>query len=193
MEEIYKNLNLCNLPNEEWRDIEGYNGKYQVSNYGRVKSLRDKYGNYREKILSQSKNNKGYLKVTLCKDGKIRNFTVHNLVGVAFVPNIDGLQCIKHKNNLRCDNNANNLEWCTKEDILQINSRNIDYREIAKKLSKKVYQYDLNKNLIAIWSSTKECSLNGYNQGNVASCCSNFFNRKGNNIYKNYIWSYTEL
>lgn len=69
---------------EVWKPIKGYEGLYEVSNMGRVRSLRNNHGNYREKILKQQDNGDGYLQVTLYKDGKAKHFTVHRLVAMAF-------------------------------------------------------------------------------------------------------------
>ena len=217
MEEIYKNLSLENLEGEIWLPIEGYEGLYEVSNMGRIKSLKDNHNNPREKILSQCDNGKGYLKVMLCKEGKMQTFFVHRLVGNAFLENKNNLPCFNHKNEDKTDNRAVNLEPCTQK--YNVNYKNAiqrrvastdwkakvahtDYQAIGRKnaeklingvLSKKVYQYTKEKELVAIWESTQECGRQGYAQANVAACCRNCFNRKGNNVYKGYIWSYTEI
>ena len=99
---------------EEWRDIKGYEEKYQVSNLGRVKSLKDRYGNYREKILKYSKNNRGYLTVSLCKNSKVKLFTVHRLVAQAFIENSNNYPEVNHKDENKENNRVDNLEWCDK-------------------------------------------------------------------------------
>lgn len=94
--------------NEEWRDIKGYEGKYQVSNLGRVKSL-----NYnREKIL-KPRNSNGYLRVELHKKGKGKNCLVHRLVAEAFIENPNNYPIINHKDENPSNNIVSNLEWCT--------------------------------------------------------------------------------
>lgn len=101
-----------NLPGEEWRDIEGYLGLYQVSNKGRVKSL-----NYnrtgKEQILKNILEPTGYYRVNLAKEGKWKHFTVHRLVCNAFIPNPNNLPCINHKDENKQNNSLQNLEWCT--------------------------------------------------------------------------------
>ena len=98
---------------EEWRDIKGFEGKYMVSNLGRVKSL-----NYRrtgkEKILKAypNKDDYGYLKVSLYKDGKVRYPLVHVLVATAFLENPDNLPEVNHKDENSKNNCAENLEYC---------------------------------------------------------------------------------
>ena len=98
---------------EEWRDIKGYEGKYQVSNLGRVKSLKDNHGNYREKILDIKPNKKGYLRIELSLYGKKKKFQVHRLVAQSFIPNPNNLPEVNHKDENKQNNCVYNLEWCT--------------------------------------------------------------------------------
>ena len=107
------------LKNEIWRDIEGYEGSYQVSNLGRVKSLFREAGTVnkkytcKEKILKPRRQKRDYYAVMLWKDGKSRQFRVHRLVAQAFIPNPDNLPVINHKDENPSNNEADNLEWCT--------------------------------------------------------------------------------
>lgn len=96
---------------EEWKDIEGYEGKYQVSNKGRVKALNFKRTS-KEKIIKEA-NNKGYKAVKLWKFGKRKSYLVHRLVALSFIPNPKKLPQINHKDEDKLNNNADNLEWCT--------------------------------------------------------------------------------
>ena len=104
---------------EIFKDIKGYEGIYQISNLGRVKSLERKKWNRwsfyqkKEKIL-KGRNQKGWLKVRLYKDGIGRNYLIHRLVLFAFVGESD--LDINHKNFNRSDNRLNNLEYCTKKE-----------------------------------------------------------------------------
>ena len=105
---------------EIWKDIENYEGFYQVSNLGRVRSLeRDIYSlngklayHTKEKILVPVFNNRGYACVHLCKNGKMKNMLVHRLVALAFIPNPENKSQINHKNEVKTDNFVENLEWC---------------------------------------------------------------------------------
>ena len=207
MEEIYKNLSLENIENEIWLQVVGYEGLYEVSNLGRVKSLANEFSR-KEKILSQYENKNGYLYVSLCKYGKMKSFRVHRLVAIAFIPNPNGYRCVNHKDENKENNCVDNLEWCTHQynntygTVVQRRVAHTDYKAIGRKnaekltngvRSKQVYQYSLGGILVAIWESIRECGRQGFNFGAVSQCCNNCFNREGNNIYKDFIWSYYPL
>ena len=149
---------------EQWRDIEGYEYLYQVSNEGRVKSLNYRHTG-RDKLLKPQSNNKGYLQVNLYKDRKRKHQNVHRLVAEAFLPKPDGYTQVNHKDEDKTNNTVwinedgsvdlekSNLEWC-------INEYNYNYgtriQRIAEANSKRVYQYTLNGELVKIWSSANE-------------------------------------
>lgn len=105
---------------EEWRDIQGYEGLYQVSNNGRVKRVGHsvKYKNgvehfYKERMLSPNLQNTGYLTVTLCSTEGQRIFSIHRLVAEAFIPNVSNAPQVNHKDGDKTNNNVENIEWCT--------------------------------------------------------------------------------
>jgi hypothetical protein len=109
---------------EIWKAIEGYEGKYQVSNLGRVRSVERKttlcnqHGEFQRKehgrIKSQGMNRKdGYRNVKLYRDGKMRTLYVHRLVAQAFIPNPDNLPEVNHKDEDTTNNRVDNLEWCS--------------------------------------------------------------------------------
>ena len=106
---------------ETWKDIEGYEGCYQISSHGRVKSLqrfkicgRGGRQLVRERILKQTVTHKGkgYCMVIFCKDGIVKYKTVHRLVALAFIENLEDKPQINHKNGIKTDNRISNLEWC---------------------------------------------------------------------------------
>ena len=165
---------------EEWRDIKGYEGKYMVSNLGRVKSL-----NYnrtgKEKIMKGGKEGQGYLQVTLSKDGKGKNYHVHRLVAQAFCENPMGYTEINHIDENKENNMAKNLEWVSHEYNINHGTRNQrvgeklkgrkQSEEAIKKLSKPVFSVDKESGLIMWWQSASEASRQlGINNGNICDC-----------------------
>ena len=105
---------ITDLPNEEWIAIKGYNGKYFISNKGRVKSLKRGAPH----ILAQQINNSGYLRVSLSQDGEAKYFSVHRLVAIYFVFNDDPLEknTVDHIDGNKRNNNAENLRWLSLSD-----------------------------------------------------------------------------
>ena len=97
---------------EIWKDIEGYEGRYQVSNFGNVKSLNYKHTG-EEKIMQSCKDKIGYLHIKLFMNGKPKMYKVHRLVAQAFIPNSNNYPQVNHKDENKINNNVNNLEWCT--------------------------------------------------------------------------------
>lgn len=176
---------------EEWRDIKGYEGLYQVSNYGRVKSL-DYNHTGEERILKPvrlaMKSGNAYYQVHLCKDGKTNSKRVHRLVAQAFIPNPNGLPDINHKDENGLNNRVDNLEWCTHKYNCNYGTRNgrIKQKMINGKTSKPVYQYSIDGKLIKEWTSLNEIERQtGYSCAHICKCCSG--ERKTAYGYK---WSY---
>lgn len=117
---------------EEWRDIEGYEGLYQVSNEGRVKSLnfhRQKI----ERIIKPSTNKKGYKRVLLQNNGKKKNYLVHRLVAKTFISNPNDYPIINHKDENPSNNFVDNLEWCNSQYNNTYNNRHL---KCAHKIAK---------------------------------------------------------
>lgn len=182
--------------NEIWRPIKGYEGLYEVSNLGRVKSLKrivKKWDGYRtipERILNTIKKGKnGYLYVNLSKEGKHKTFIVHRLVAEAFISNSDNLPQVNHINEVKTDNRVENLEWCDRKYNCNYGKRNkiISEKNTNGKCSKIVLQYTLDGEFVKEWQSTKECKRNGFNYGAVAACC-----RGERKTHKGFIWKYKE-
>ena len=115
---------------EIWKDIEGYEGLYQISNYGVVKSLKKYAGKSlrKEKILKTYKDKDGYIKVILCKNSKTRFLSIHRLLAEVFIPNPDNLPQINHKDENPLNNKVDNLEWCTQQHNV-IHSKHKMYKQ----------------------------------------------------------------
>ena len=119
--------------NEEWKDIPGYEGRYQVSNLGRVKSLAREYitGQHShtihlsEKIMRPKVRESGYSLVSLNKDGIVKDAYIHRLVAQSFIPNEDDLHYVNHKDENPRNNRVDNLEWCTQKYNVNYNGANI--------------------------------------------------------------------
>ena len=174
------------MKKEYWKPVLDYEGLYEVSNWGRVKSLNYIHSG-KEKILKPVTTKNGYLRVVLCKNGKKKTFLVHRLVAEAFIPNPNNLPQVNHKDENKLNNNVENLEFCDNKYNSNFGTRN--ERIIAKntngKRSKKVYQYTLDGQFVREWESTSDCGRNGYNYGNVAACCRGELKK-----YKGFIWKY---
>ena len=155
---------------EIWKDIKGFEGKYQVSNLGRVRG----FVRVKGKILSYHPSSDGYLRAELRKDGKKIRFYVHRLVAQAFISNPDNLPEVNHKDEDKTNNKVDNLEWCTHEYNANYGTaiKRMSIKMINGKNSKTVYQYTVDGQFIKEWPSTIEIKRRlGYNQGNIAACC----------------------
>ena len=166
---------------ETWRAIAGYEGLYEVSDLGRVKSL--KHG--KEKILKPWKTNNGYLHVIIFKDGHRKQTLVHRIVAEAFIPNPNNLTTVNHKDEVKTNNTVTNLEWMSMKDNLNYGTRN---KRITESLSKQVQMFDKSTGeLLATFPSTNEAGrVTGINQSNISECC----NGKRKSAC-GYIWRYS--
>jgi hypothetical protein len=171
---------------EIWKDIKGYENLYKVSNLGNV------YSYLTNKILKPGKDN-GYLKVNLSKNKKIKQFTVHRLVSLMFLPNNKDYPCINHKDENPSNNNVDNLEWCThkynnnygsvnKRKSETLKGRNIGENhpmhgkkhtnESKMKMSEKLSKTVICTTTKEIFASGKEASLKmNINCANINGCC----------------------
>ena len=146
---------------EVWKDIKGYEGRYQVSNMGRVKSLDRTFINkierkqhQKERILKPIQNNAGYLRVDLYDDSsKRKTFKVHRLVCQAFHENPENKPCVNHIDENKTNNVASNLEWCSYKEN---NNHGTRTARSAKAHCKPVGQYTRDGELVKVWQSTME-------------------------------------
>lgn len=163
---------------EIWKDIPNYEGWYQVSNLGRVRSL-DRYVNgnkitcekqkMKGKILKPVRDKLGYLRVSLKQNTKTKTFLVHRLVAIAFIPNPNNLPYVNHIDENTSNPVFTNLEWCTEQyNVCYGNS----VAKSAKSRWRRVIQYDKEMNEIARFDSVKAASENiGIAQQNISAVC----------------------
>ncbi len=185
---------------EVWKDIPGYEGFYQASSFGRIRSVdrtiqcADSIRTYKGRILKPDKKKNGYLEVALNKQGNRKQHLVHRLVAITFIDNPKGLLVVNHKDEDKENNSIGNLEWCSQ-------SYNNNYGEghqnrrinspigVIKKLAKPVVQYSLDGDFIAEYYSAMEAGRQtGVSQGGISECC----NGKQKTAY-GYIWRYKEV
>ena len=171
---------------ETWKSVVGYEGLYEVSDLGRVKSLW--YG--REKILKPQKDGWGYPHVILCKDGKKKTLKVHRLVAEAFIPNPNNLATVNHKDEVKTNNIVSNLEWMSQQDNNNFGSRTIRAAKANinnPALSNKVQMFDKKTGeLLATFPSISEAErVTGIKRASISHCCTGISKSSGG-----YIWRY---
>lgn len=169
---------------EIWKPIKGYEGLYEVSNLGRIKTLSRYIRNRKmpEKIKKLDKSKNGYLRIELSSNKIKRKYLVHRLVAQAFIPNKKNLPCINHKDEDKSNNIVSNLEWC---DYLYNNL----YNDKQKKNWKKVKQLNQNNDIINIFESVTEASKRtNILQCRISNCLNNRQKTAGG-----YHWQYYEL
>lgn len=183
---------------EIWKDIDGYEGQYQISSYGRCRSCdryvfhKNRWGGtasyfYKSTVMKLSKNNRGYITVRLSRDNNAKTYLIHRLVAQAFIPNPNNLSEVNHKDENKQNNHVDNLEWCTRVFNNTYGKLNKDGRRQSRKhLMKRVGQFTLDGNLIAIHDGlllAKE-KTNGNNVC-IARCCEGLQKTSGG-----YVWKY---
>ncbi|KKN59958.1 hypothetical protein LCGC14_0537080 [marine sediment metagenome] len=128
---------------EIWKDIKGYEGHYQISNIGRIKSL--KRG--KNRILKTPPNSKGYLLVGLTKNGITETKRIQRLVAICFIPNPYNKPEVNHKNGIKIDNRTENLEWATRqENVIHAVKNGLSHAKINYKIAKEIRELYTTKN-----------------------------------------------
>lgn len=198
-----------NYLNEIWKDVAGYQGLYQVSNYGRIRTLKY-YGGNQVRIMVLKKQKNGYLSVTFCKGNKRVTKSVHRLVAEAFVANPNKLPCVNHKNEDKTDNRAENLEWCeynyncnygTRGTRISAAHKETGHKPTeealkmaSEKNSKPVLQFSVDGEFIARYKSASEAAkANGLRKADICAVAGEkTYNGKKRMTYpKNkYKWKY---
>lgn len=187
-----------------WKPISGYEGYYLVSDKGDVWSVR------RKKMLAPKMQKTGYLRVALSVDGRVKNFSIHRIVALAFIPNPEGKPTVNHINENKTDNRVENLEWATTREQNTHGTRiaraisntdwaarsaKTDYAEIARKHDyytmnsaqmKKVVQKDCQGNVVRIFDSIGQAARSvNVSPGHIWQCCNG--QRK---TCKGSVWEY---
>ena len=156
---------------EHWKAIAGYDGLYEVSDMGRVRSL--KYG--KDRILKPFNNTCGYLRVYLCKDGQRKMLLVHRIVADTFISKPQGLDTVNHKDEDKTNNTVSNLEWMSRADNIRY-SANKSVQMLDKKTGE----------LLATFPSTNEAErVTGINHSHISLCCNGKRKSAGG-----YVWRY---
>lgn len=177
---------------EVWKDIAGYEGLYQVSNYGNVRSV-DRYTKtsnsvrfYKGRLMKQEQNRNGYMQVSLCKNGNYKCFLVHRLVAKAYISNPKKLPEVNHKDENKENNNVCNLEWVTR---IENEMHGTKKERQSNTMKHPIVQYNLNGKYLKEWKSASDAEkeMRGKNTGNISNC----LNGKTKTAY-GYIWKYKE-
>ena len=187
---IYENLSIESLPNEEWRDVFGWEGLYQVSNLGRVKSLATYHKTLsgytsKERIIKPHIGKRGYYVVVLYANNVSKHRPIHRLVAEAFIPNNEHKRAIDHIDTNKLNNSIDNLRWCSdkencnnpitiekmRQNGLRLwkegafdNRNNTHYRKVA--------QYTKDGEYIKTWDSIKEVEdALGIDASSISAVC----------------------
>lgn len=201
------------MEQEIWKPIKGYEGFYEVSNYGRVKSVKriicsgKSYGKHKYGgIILKPGNRGGYLCVTLCKERRLSYFSVHRLVAETFIPNPDNNPEIDHINTIKNDNRVNNLRWVTKVENARNantiknkknNHNNGSHKLIGElnKMSKPIIAISVKDGSILRFACLKDAYREGFNLGHISECANGvranhkgyqWFFEKEYNVYNNF-------
>lgn len=190
---------------EIWKDIKGYEGYYQISNFGRVKSVERtiiyigrnqtsaefKMGKYCNERILKTASNRGYEIVTLGRNSRRATYQVHRLVAEHFIPNPNEYPTINHKDENKRNNRVDNLEWCTNEYNSNYGTRN---QRIVEKLKDNenyyipVLCYDLDNNFVKKYESAEQAGKElGISGSGITACCKMYFGRTSAAGYK---WKY---
>ena len=178
---------------EIWKDIEGYEGMYQVSSMGRVRSLnryvRRRNGNMmlvKERIIKPFVN-RGYIYVTLSKDGKQPNLKVHRLVASAFLKNTFNYPDVNHKDENTANNHVENLEWCSKKYNRSYGTLNARMRATHRANGRKITRYNLDGSVSKVYECTIDAERDGFGRRAIYRCAEGKYR-----TYKGFVWRFAD-
>lgn len=179
---------------EVWKDIPGYEGFYQVSNLGKIKSLPRNGTILTERILKENLSARKYYFVLLSKNNNVKAKQIHRLVAETFIPNTNNYPIINHKNGNKLDNRVENLEWCTYSRNNK-HAFDIGLRKGLKgkdnKNSKIIYKIDKNTNKIieSFYGIGEIARKINKDTSSISKCCRKC---KNYNTAYGYKWAYKE-
>ena len=173
---------------EQWRDVKGYEGQYEISSWGNVRAYPTKTWKY-TRFPKTTKDKDGYARLCLYKKNHRKGFLIHRLIAEAFIPNPDNLPCINHKDENPRNNSVYNLEWCTR-------AYNNRYGTGPERVSQTLKRLGLNNRPVICMetgerfkSATEAAStLDHGNSSIIIGCC-----RGRRNTHKGYHWKYAEV
>lgn len=185
---------------EQWKPIKGYEGLYEVSNLGRIKSLgysyigSNQYGAKTHRIIKPCIkktriNNNGYERVSLTKERKAKEYFVHRLVAIAFIDKTDDKNVVNHKDFNRTNNKAENLEWVTSSENTLYSYKKGRFDVLKEKLREKygkpIIGINLKTGLILALKTMKDANRFGFTHQNVQRCCAGKTAQ-----HKGFVWRY---
>ena len=189
-------MTKCITQEEIWKDVKGYEGIYQISNLGKVKSLNRILSNGSKRkgiVLKQYTNRDGYVFVCLSKDGKSKTTYIHRLVADAFVPNDENEDEVDHLDNNKLNNFSSNLEWVSRkenvgrswDDGLMENQRRTAVKNGLAR-AKRVIKMDNRGNVLGEYrSQTEAAKAVGVSSPSISMCCTGVSKTAGG-----YYWKY---
>ena len=176
------------MKEERWLPVVGYEGLYEVSSLGRVKSL-NYHRTGKEQLLKHKKSGSGYFQVQLWKNGKDKWMLVHRLVAEAFIPNPYNLQFVNHKDENKLNNCVENLEWCDAK-------YNNNYGNRNERISAKLTNHEKKSKPVLcvetgiVYPSAREAGrCTGANNSHIIECCKG----KKYKTTKGFHWQYADL